>query len=156
MSIKDELKAKGTFTFQLVDKETGEVEEEKTVENAIVDDGRNNILSGIGNLGGGDSFVYLAVGTDGTSVTDGDSSLGTEVERIPLDDASNQYSQDTANTEVTGTWTFGTGQANSTLAEAGLFTASSGGTMLNRTVISPTIGKSSSQELRVTWTLSIN
>jgi hypothetical protein len=103
-------------------------------------------------------FNWLAVGTDGSSVADGQTSLGSEAARIGLD--SGYYTQDEANVTVTGQWTFGTSEANVSIAEAGLFavppSAAVTGTMFNRTVVSPTIDKSSSQELQVTWTLSMS
>jgi hypothetical protein len=110
-------------------------------------------------------FRWLAVGTDDTSVSASDSSLGSESERVALDVGTNggEYTHDVSAVEVTGTWLFGTGEANVSIAEAGLFgmpsTATASGTsedtMLNRTVVSPTIDKTSSQELKVTWTLSM-
>jgi hypothetical protein len=110
-------------------------------------------------------FRWLAVGTDGTSVQDTDTDLGAESERIELDSGTNsgEYTHDASAVEVTGTWVFGTGEANVSIAEAGLFgmpdsapaQGSSEDTMLNRTVVSPTIDKTSSQELKVTWTLSM-
>lgn len=110
-------------------------------------------------------FRWLAVGTDGTSVSDSDTSLGSESERIELDPNTNggNYTLDSSAVEITGTWLFGTSEANVSIAEAGLFgmaeTAAASGSaddrMLNRTVVSPTIDKTSSQELKVTWTLSM-
>ena len=110
-------------------------------------------------------FRWLAVGTDGTSVSAGDTSLGTESARTELDPNTNsgEYTRDGSAVEITGTWLFGTSEANVSIAEAGLFgmpssagaSGTSDDTMLNRTVISPTIDKSSSQELKVTWTLSM-
>jgi len=167
-SFQDEVKPKGQFTFELIDAESGEVDQ-REVLNTVVDEGENEILNWIaGNALTNsnityDGFRYLAVGTDGTSVTDGDTSLGSESERIDLDPNTNsgEYSRDESSVTITGTWLFGTGQANGDIAEAGLFYVPPGdatqGTaddyMLNRTVVSPTIDKSSSQELKVTWTL---
>lgn len=103
-------------------------------------------------------FVWLAVGTDGSSVTDGQTSLGTESARTGAD--SGYFTQTEASVQVTGQWTFGTTQANVSIAEAALFaappTAPVTGSMFNRTVVNPTINKSSSQELQVTWTLSMS
>jgi hypothetical protein len=103
-------------------------------------------------------FVWLAVGTDGSSVSDSDTSLGSEAARIAPD--SGYFQQDEGQVQVTGQWTFGSSQANVSIAEAALFavpaSASITGSMFNRTVISPTIDKTSSQELQVTWTLSMS
>lgn len=103
-------------------------------------------------------WEWLEVGNDGTAVSESDTNLlGTSTTRIGLD--SGYYTRDEAAVEITGQWTFGTNQANFSIAEAGLFnvppSAGVNGDMLNRTVISPTIDKTSSQELQVTWTLSM-
>lgn len=103
-------------------------------------------------------FRWLGVGTDGTAVADGQTGLLAESTRVDLD--SGFYTRDEGAVEVTGRWTFAEGQANVSIAEAGLFAVPSsapvGGDMLNRTVVSPTIDKSSSQSLQVDWTLSMS
>jgi hypothetical protein len=102
-------------------------------------------------------WEWLAAGTDGTSVSESQTNLLAEDTRIGLD--SGYYTRDESAVEITGQWTFGTGEANVSIAEAGLFnappSAAVNGDMLNRTVVSPTIDKTSSQELQVTWTLSM-
>jgi len=101
---------------------------------------------------------WLAVGTDGSSVADGQTSLGSESTRVDLE--SGYYTRDEGAVEVTGRWLFGESQANVSIAEAGLFavpaSAPVNGDMLNRTVVSPTIDKSSRQSLQVDWTLSMS
>jgi len=137
----------------------------------VVDEGENSVLNWIaGNNPRNSNVTYdgwrhLAVGTDGSSTSDSDTSLGSEAERIDLDPNTNsgEYTRDTSSVAITGTWLFGMGEANVSIAEAALFYVPDGdstqGTsddyMLNRTVVSPTIEKNSSQELKVTWTLSM-
>lgn len=103
-------------------------------------------------------FQWLAVGTDNTAVTEGDTALGSESSRTSLD--SGFYTRDEAAVQATGQWTFGTGQANVSIQEAGIFAGPAGvnpnPAILNRTVVSPAVQKSSSEELRVTWTLSMS
>lgn len=160
----------GEFTFELIDSDSGEVVQQ-VEQNTVVDEGENAVLNWIaGNSVRNtnvtyDGFRYLAVGTDGTSVSGSDSSLGSESERVDLDPNTNsgEYTRDESAVSITGTWLFGTSEANVSIAEAGLFyvpdgDATQGGSddyMLNRTVVSPTIEKSSSQELKATWTLSM-
>jgi hypothetical protein len=102
-------------------------------------------------------FRWLAVGTDGTAVSSGDTSLGSEVARIDL--MSSLYSIDTASNEITGEWEFSKSQANVSIAEAGLFDVpanpSVAGDMLSRATISPTIDKNDSFALNGKWTLSM-
>lgn len=101
---------------------------------------------------------WLAVGTDGSSVSDSQTSLGSESTRIDLDGSA--FNRDEGKVEISGVWTFAEGEANVSIAEAGLFnvpaSAPVNGDMFNRTVVSPTIDKSSSQSLQVTWTLSMS
>jgi hypothetical protein len=233
----DEVKPRGTFTFELIEADTGEVVQQ-VEENTVVDEGENEILRWLAGLPrsttgitfsgdgsttefqlpypyfpvetvqdvsvGGTSqtegtdyamdywdgrlifssapasgtdnitvdvdyvqqpYRWLAVGTDGTAVSDSDTSLGAEDTRVELDTNTNsgEYTIDEGAVSTTGTWLFGTSEANVSIAEAGLFgmptSAGASGTaddtMLNRTVVSPTIDKTSSQELKVTWTLSM-
>lgn len=163
----DEVQARGIYEFELIDAETGEVEH-RQVHNTLMNQGRNEILAWIGGLALSNStapFENLAVGTDGSAINESDTTLGSESERIGLDPNTNSgnFQQDTAAVEITGTWLFGETQANVDIAEAGLFGAADGSTdqntsedvMLNRTVVDPVISKTSSQELKVTWTLSM-
>jgi hypothetical protein len=168
--LQDTVHARGRYTFELLDPDTGVVET-RHLQNLVVDEGENEILNWIaGNPVTNsnityDGFRYLAVGTDGSSVADSDTSLGSEDTRIDMDPNTNsgEYQLDQGSVEITGTWLFDTSEANVSIAEAGLFYTppgeSSVGTaddvMLNRTVVSPTIDKTSSQELKVTWTLSM-
>lgn len=160
----------GTFEFTLIDAETGDVDQQVEA-NLVVDEGENSVLNWVaGNPVRNsnvtyDGWRYLAVGTDGTAVSDSDTSLGAEAERIDLDPNTNsgEYTRDESAVSITGTWLFGTNEANVDIAEAGLFyvpdgdatQGSSDDYMLNRTVVDPVISKSSSQELQVTWTLSM-
>lgn len=102
-------------------------------------------------------WEWLAVGTDGSDVDDSQDELVSEDTRIGLDDG--YYTRDESAVEIKGQWTFETGEANVSIAEAALFnappSAAVDGDMLNRTVVDPTIDKTSSQELQVTWTLSM-
>ncbi len=77
-----------------------------------------------------ESASYLAVGTDDTTPSKGDSTLGNEVYRSATTDDS-----DNGTTIYTTTF-LDTSEANGwTLREVGLFTASSGGTLLNHSLI---------------------
>lgn len=100
--------------------------------------------------------VYLGVGTDNTAVQDADTALGAEVARVGPD--SNYWQHDPATVTVTGRWTLATGQANVSIAEAGLFSAPNPGTgtLLNRTIISPAVSKNNSQTLEIDWSLTMS
>lgn len=103
-----------------------------------------------------DDVTHIAIGTGTTTPLPADTVLGSEVERNAFDEVKVKNSS-------SGTYdftsTFGLTEANgSTLAETGLFTASSGGTMRLRKLLTNTIAKTSSVEvsvgLRVTVTVT--
>lgn len=78
-----------------------------------------------------ETIEYLAVGTDGTTPTSDDSSLGNEVYRVTNTDRENRGRDLRTSTFLDTT------EANgNTLREVGLFTESSGGLMVNRALIS--------------------
>jgi hypothetical protein len=56
---------------------------------------------------------------------------------------------------ITYTATFGAGTATGAVVEAGIFNASSGGTMLCRTVF-PVINKNAGDSLAVTWVVTVS
>lgn len=166
-TLREEPQPLGVFQFELIDADTGEVLHQQE-HNALMNQGKNEILAWIGGLALKNStapFDNLAVGTDGTAINASDTTLGAEAERNGLDPNTNNgnYADDRTAVEITGTWVFGTGEANVDIAEAGLFGAPDGSVdqntaedvMLNRTVIDPVISKTSSEELKVTWTLSM-
>jgi hypothetical protein len=86
---------------------------------------------------------HIAVGTDDSSESPSDSSLGNEVHREGVD------SSDDNGKNVKVQTLIGENEANgNTLREVGIFTASSGGTMFNRAVISD-ISKTSNKTVTI-------
>lgn len=103
-------------------------------ENLIVAGGDNLFAAFINGEGPALGTIYIAVGTNGASPTYADTQLGTENARVAM--SANSRS----NNVTTLTGLFGTGVANATLLEAGVFVNGSGtvnsGTMLNHALIS--------------------
>jgi hypothetical protein len=92
---------------------------------------------------------YMAIGTDGTAEAAGQTALGTELSRTTgtVSYISNQIYQVKA--------TFATGSGTGAIVEYGLFSSSTGGTMLSRDVES-VINKGAADVLTVTYQLTIS
>ena len=134
-------------TGQVTIQKNGEVV--RDIPNTIVTAGKNDIASLI--TGAGSVMTHMAVGTGSTGVDPTDTTLETENDRNALSVSGGAPS---ANTIVyTGVWAAGDGTA--AITEAGLFSASSGGTMLARTVFS-TVNKGAGDILTITWTVTIS
>ncbi len=83
--------------------------------NMVVNTGFNLLLSFLGGVSGTAGLQYVALGSSTVSPAPTDTQLGTEVSRIAV----TSFSQQPNDLTVTGYW--GTGQANVSLAEAGIF-----------------------------------
>ena len=91
---------------------------------------------------------HMAVGTGTTAAAVGDTTLVTELDRNAL--SSTTVSTNTV--QYSGTWAAGDGTG--ALTEAGIFNASSAGTMLARTVFS-VVNKGASDQVTITWTITV-
>lgn len=92
---------------------------------------------------------YLAIGTDSTSEAASNTALGTEVARhtATVSYVSDQIYRLTA--------TFATGSGTGAIVEYGVFSSSTGGTMLSRDT-EDVINKGANDTLTVVWDLTIN
>jgi hypothetical protein len=137
------------LAVEVHDAATGELLHREALHNMVVDAGLNlirDLLDGDAPAG----LTYMAVGTGSTAAAAGDTTLGTEVFRGAV---SQRVS--TAKT-LTVKWFVGSTQANgSTLTEAGIFNASSGGTMFARAVLATPIAKSSAITVTLTWAINL-
>ena len=145
--IIDGLKAKGTLDI-VVRGPDGNIKDEKKVENLIVDTGLDYIAS---RMSGTSENVmsHMAVGTGSTAAAAADTTLGTELDRNSL---TSTTVTDNAIAYVCG-WAAGDGTGS--LTEAGLFNASSAGTMLCRTVFG-TVTKAADDNMTITWTITVS
>tara|TARA_B100000287_G_scaffold435339_1_gene503170 strand:- start:927 stop:1352 length:426 start_codon:yes stop_codon:yes gene_type:complete len=91
--------------------------------------------------------THLAAGSDNTAAAAGNTALGNELGRSAL--TSLTHSTNT----FTAVATLAAGTATGAVVEFGLLNASSGGTLLCRTVVS-TINKGASDSITVTWVLT--
>lgn len=98
-----------------------------------------------------DAFSFHASGTDGTAESNTDSSLITEVESRT--DGTQTEGASANIYQTVGTISY---SASYNISEHGIFTASSGGTLLDRTVLGTSIDVTSGDEIEFTYELTVN
>jgi hypothetical protein len=144
--ISDILSVKGDLEITLLD-DKGNIKQHMAIPNLIVTVGKSHIAARLQGTSQG-VMSYMAVGSVSTTPTVGDLTLNTEIARVALATYTN------TNNTVQATATFAGGTGTGTLREAGLFNASSSGTMLAHTTF-PAITKASSDTLSINWTITI-
>lgn len=147
-AVDELLEMKGTLRLVLRGPD-GEIKEDRLVENIVTTVGKGNIASRM--VGTATAVLsHMAVGTTNTAAAAGDTTLGAEVaaSRTAL------TSWTAAAAIATAVCTFGAGVGTGALVEAGLFNASSAGSMMCRTVFS-VINKAAGDSLTVTWTVTV-
>ena len=141
----DEVLMRGHLRVELTHADgTKEVTE---YDNLVVTAGKNHIADRLSTTPGGAAMGWMAVGTGAGAPAAGDTALTTENDRNALTSCT-----DAANV-VTYVGDWAAGDATATLTEAGIFNASSAGTMLARAAIAVT--KGASDTLKITWTVTL-
>ena len=140
--INDGLKMKGRLTIALNDEVVQEV------DNLVVTTGKNYVASRIKDASA-TAMTHMAIGTGSTAAAAGDTALGSEAARTTL--TSTTVSTNT----VVYVDSFGAGTGTGAITEAGLFNASSGGTMFCRTVFS-VVNKGADDSMTITWTITVS
>jgi len=142
------LRLRVNLTVDVHDAVTGQLRSRQQMHNLVVTAGRNLVR----DLLKGDSsaiLTHLALGTGTTAVAAADTTLDTEVFRDAL------TSLTAGASTLTCTYYLATGSANgNTLAEAGLLTAASGGTLYARALLASTIAKTAAISVTFAWTLA--
>lgn len=147
MNTKDDIKATGSLRVVVYGKD-GQVKEEHQFKNLVVTVGKNFVASRI--VGTASPVMsYMAVGSGTTAAAVGDTALQTELGRVAL--ASNTAALNV----VTQTATFPAGTGTGAVTEAGIFNASSAGTMFCRTVFA-VVNKGVDDAMSVTWTVTVS
>lgn len=145
--IKDFLKIVGEPTFTLYDNK-GNIKQQFTKPNLVVATGKNLIAD---RLIGTSSAVmsHMAVGTSNTSLDTSNTQLASQLgARVSL-------TASRTDNVITYTCTFGEGVATGALVEAGVFNASTSGTMLCRTTF-PVLNKEATDTLTINWNVTIS
>ena len=142
-NLKSDLKLTGHVTVEI----NGEVVQE--IPNLVVTAGKEHVVSRL-NDASDSVMTHMAVGTGSTAAAAGDTTLGTESARVAL------TSSTVSGATITYVATFPAGTPNTLTAlnEAGIFNASSGGTMFCRTVFAGVVNKDTSDAMSITWAIT--
>lgn len=144
--MNDGLKLRGDVALVLRDKD-GNIKDERLIENLIVDTGLNFICDRMKN--DETAMTHMALGSGSTAAAAGDTTLGSQLgSREALD------SSTVTSNQIVYVASFEAGDATGAVTEAGIFNASSGGTMLCRTVFS-VVNKAADDTLTVNWTITL-
>ena len=143
----ENLKLSGQIAIVLKDKD-GNVKEERTEKNLVVTTGLNYIASRMKDASA-TAMTHMALGSGTTSAAAGQTDLVTLLgAREALDSTTV-----TANA-VAYVSSFEAGDATGAVTEAGIFNASTSGTMLCRVVFS-VVNKAADDTKTVTWTITL-
>jgi hypothetical protein len=129
-----------------VTNEHGEVVEQRAA-NLVVTTGKNFTASRMVGIAS-NVMSHMAIGAGTTAAAVGDTALGSELGRVVLTAGT------ATNNVVTYTATFGTGVGTGAVTEAGIFNASSAGTMLCRVVFA-VVNKGANDTIAITWTVTV-
>ena len=140
--INDGLKLTGKLKIAL----NGETVQE--VDNLVVTAGKGYVASRIKDASA-TAMSHMAIGSGSTAAAASDTALGNQLGRVAL------TSTAVSAAVVTYTATFGAGTGTGAVTEAGILNASSGGTMLCRTVFS-VVNKGASDSMTITWTVTVS
>ena len=150
MNIQENLKPTGMVTVSHFNSE-GTLINKFDVPNLVVTSGKQYIASRIKDTTYS-AMTYMAIGTSSTAASSTDATLVSENGRVSL-------SATTVSTNtVTYTATFPAGTGTSTspgIQEAGILNASSGGTLLCRTVF-PSVAKAAGDSIAITWVVTVS
>ena len=146
MKQEENIKLTGNLTIVL-NRENGtkDVYEHK---NLVVTTGKNFIASRMKDTTDA-AMSHMAIGSGNTAAAAADTALGTQL------DIQSLTSTTVSTNTVTYAATFGAGNGTGAVAEAGVFNASSSGTMLCRSVFS-VVNKAAGDSMTVTWVITIS
>ena len=147
MNLQENMQVKGELSIVVRDA-LGNIKQTLHVPNLVVTNGKNYIAS---RMVGVASTVmsHMAIGTGTATPVVGDSILGTEAGRVSMSSFTA-----TANA-VTATATFPAGTGTGAITEAGIFNASTSGTLLCRTTF-PVVNKASGDSIAITWVITVS
>lgn len=144
----ENLKVKGRLNIVLKDKQ-GQVKDTREVDNLVVTTGLNFIASRMEGVT--DSVMsHMGIGSGTTAAAAGDTDLESILgSREALDSTTN------TNNTVVYVSSFEAGDGTGEVTEAGIFNASTAGTMLCRTVFS-VVNKGADDTMTITWTITLS
>ena len=141
-NVNDQLKMKGKLQIRLNDELVQEI------DNIVVTAGKGYVASRMKDATA-TAMSHMGIGSGSTAADAADTALGTQLGRVAL------TSTNVSGAVVTYVASFAAGTGTGAVTEAGIFNASSGGTMLCRTVFS-VVNKGAPDSMTVTWTVTVS
>jgi hypothetical protein len=146
MNSQEKLKITGKLNITVID-EAGVLKDSREIDNLVVTSGLTYIASRMASAAA-TAMSHMAVGTGAVAAAAGNTALGTESARVAL------TSTTPGATNIVYSASFGAGVGTAALTEAGIFNASSAGTMLCRTTFA-VINKAANDTMTITWTVTL-
>jgi hypothetical protein len=148
--INDQIEMRGDVTVQLFDKD-GNVKDTRKIKNMVVTAGKGFIAASMlkTTTNSPIAMTHMALGSNNTAAAIGDTALAAELGRAALASAT------VSGAVVTYTATFNPTVGTGAVVEAGIFNASSSGTMLCRTVFS-VVNKGVDDTMSITWQITVS
>ena len=140
MKVQSGMEMKGRLTIALNDEIVQEV------DNLVVTAGKGYVASRMEGTSA-NVMSHMAIGSGTSAAAASDTALGNELARTAL------TSTNVSGADVTYVDTFGAGVGTGAVTEAAVLNASSGGTMLCRTVFS-VVNKGASDSMTITWVVT--
>ena len=140
--LNDGLKLTGKLSIAINDEVVQEV------PNLVVTAGKGYVASRMKDTSA-TAMSHMAIGTGSTAAAAGNTALGSESARTAL------TSTTVSGADIVYVDTFAAGTGTGAITEAGIFNASSGGTMLCRTVFS-VVNKGANDAMTITWTVTVS
>ncbi len=144
--INDQIRITGDVTIQLFNAD-GSLKDKREIKNLVVTTGKEFIAARM--TGTPTIMSHMAVGAGTTAAAAGDTALQSELGRVAL------TSGTTAAAVTTYVASFPAGTGTGAVTEAGIFNASSGGTLLCRTVF-PVVNKGVDDAMSITWAVTVS
>jgi len=140
--LKDGLKLTGKLSIAINDEIVQEV------PNLVVTAGKGYVASRMKDASA-TAMSHMGIGSGSTAAAASDTALGSQLARTGL------TSTTVSGADVVYVDTFPAGTGTGAVTEAGIFNASSGGTMLCRTVFD-VVNKGASDAMTITWTVTVS
>ena len=140
--LNDDLKLTGKLTIAI----NGETVKE--VPNLVVTAGKGYVASRMKDTSA-TAMSHMAIGSGNTAAAAGNTALESELARTGL------TSTTVSGADIVYVDTFAAGTGTGAVKEAAILNASSGGTMLCRTVFS-VVNKGASDAMTITWTVTVS
>lgn len=142
----DQLKVTGAVVVEITGAD-GRIKDRREIKNLVVTTGKEFIAARM--VGSPTAMSHMAIGASTTAAAAGDTALGSELGRVTLTSATS------TGAVVTYTASFPAGTGTGAVTEAGTFNASSGGTLLCRTVFS-VVNKGIDDAMSITWAITVS